>query len=204
MNRRDIVKSLISEFNYGSYLEIGVYRGFVIDNINIKEKDGVDPSPLCKHNCYKMTSDEFFKQLPSEKKYDLIFIDGFHDYKQVLKDVFNSLKHLSDNGTIALHDCNPPTEWHQRDIGEFTGRDSFNGTVWKAFVEYRFSRKDLVMFTIDCDWGVGIIRTKGGTVFEEANQQDANEILTYHWFAKNRKNALNLIGIEDFEKWIKG
>lgn len=199
MKRLDIIGALINKFWYRSYLEIGVYKGAVINNLNIEEKDGVDP--FCDCN-YKMTSDKFFEQLSEDKKYDLIFIDGMHEHKQVLRDISNSLNHLSLNGTIALHDCNPPTKWHQRDPSEFDGTGKFNGTVWKAFVEYRCNRKDLVMFVVDCDWGVGIIRSNGKNKFPDVSFSSNDNITDYEWFNKNRKNALNLIDILAFNKWL--
>ena len=40
----------------------------------------------------KITSDDFFKQ--NKKKYDCIFIDGLHTYKQVKNDILNSIKFM--------------------------------------------------------------------------------------------------------------
>jgi hypothetical protein len=180
-------------------LEIGVYLGSVFKNVDLEIKDGVDPAYDCN---YKMTSDKFFEQLPEDKKYDLIFIDGMHEHKQVLRDISNSLNHLSLNGTIALHDCNPPTKWHQRDPSEFDGTGKFNGTVWKAFVEYRYNRKDLAMFVVDCDWGVGIIRTYGKNKFPNAVFNANDNITDYEWLSNNRKRALNLIETSEFNEWI--
>jgi len=45
--------------------------------------------------------------------YDVIFIDGLHYYKQVLKDIKNSLKILNKDGFILVHDCLPRTLAHQ-------------------------------------------------------------------------------------------
>ena len=199
MTRLDIIKILINKFKFKSYLEIGVRNGTVINNINIEKKDGVDPAGNCN---YIMTSDKFFEQLPKETKYDLIFIDGLHEYRQSVRDVSNSLNHLSKNGIIVMHDCNPPTKWHQREPGEYNGTGKWNGTVWKSFIEHRKNRKDLTMFVVDCDWGVGIIKEKSKTKFPEIIVKEEDNVLDYEWLDKNRKMALNLIDGKKFMEWI--
>ncbi len=71
------------------------------------------------------------------------FIDGLHTEEQVDKDVENSLKHLSPNGTIMLHDCNPPTEWHQRSYEDFCSNPcEWNGTCWRSVVKLK-QRSDI-------------------------------------------------------------
>ena len=204
MTRIDVINMLIDKFGYKSYLEIGIYRGACFQNINVECKEGVDPNPVdfSDDRIGSMTSDEYFKTLPLDKKYDIVFIDGLHDHKQVVKDIENSLKHLTENGTIVLHDCNPPTEWHQREINEFDGTGKFNGTVWRGFVEYRSKHKDFNMFVVDCDWGIGIIQRNIKTEFPELVCSDQNDIFSYKWLEKNRQMALNLISPKDFNNWI--
>ena len=64
-------------------------------------------------NQYIQESDDYFSSLDKTIKYDLIFIDGLHLEHQVDKDINNSLNHLSENGVIIIHDCNPITERRQ-------------------------------------------------------------------------------------------
>ena len=49
-----------------------------------------------------MTSIKFFEELDVNEKYDIIFIDGCLYEYNVMTDVLNGLKHLSENGTIVL------------------------------------------------------------------------------------------------------
>lgn len=51
---------------------------------------------------YKMTSDEYFSKCTD--LFDLIFLDGWHQYDQTKKDIKNSLNHLNQDGIIACHD----------------------------------------------------------------------------------------------------
>ena len=171
MYRYDIINLISQRNGFKKYLEIGVYNpAFCFDNVNIEEKMGVDPGIEYAENPvkYKMTSDDFFHQLesgvldiPANYKWDIIFIDGLHISDQVLKDVNNSLNHLSDNGYIILHDCNPPDAFHQREDYCIDGiYFPWNGTVWKALYYLRAHSKDLKIGVVDTDWGTGII-TRG-------------------------------------------
>ena len=99
-SRIDIVKSIIDKKKYNSYLEIGTFKDELFNKINCKYKVGVDP--VSGGNVRK-TSDDFFKT--NSQKFDLIFIDGLHHYKQVKKDIVNSLNALNDKGIILMHDC---------------------------------------------------------------------------------------------------
>ena len=219
----DIINHLIKRNNYKTYLEIGVRdsrKNF--DKIEARYKTGVDPDPLfinektkrktdpiVKH--YKITSDEFFKGIVESRSitYDLIFIDDLHEEKQVTKDIQNSLLCLNEGGSIVVHDCNPPTEWHQRSVEEFeqSGKSGdWNGTVWKGFCNFRH-RSDLFMRTVDVDWGVGIIQQIPiDSIFLDSDDTklSSNPIMitapemNYKNFSENRSEWLNLISTKDF------
>ena len=202
MNKYEIMNKIIKKYDYVNYLEIGVrHPDGNFNLIDIEHKDGVDPVPMGDNGevNYPITSDEFFEFIKNHDiKYDLIFIDGLHLYEQVLKDISNSLNHLTDNGTIVLHDCNPITE--ARQVDEYDGYSAWNGTTWKAWVEYRCKRDDLDMFVIDADEGCGVIRKGSQEVWDKA---PLNKCIQYSYLENNRNKLLNLINLTEFEKWIK-
>ena len=136
-----------------------------------------------------MDSNEFFKQ--NHRKYDLIFIDGLHEYKQVKTDIHNSLKSLNPGGTIVVHDCNPQEEINQRVPMPHVG--SWNGDVWRAWVFYRHI-SPLTMYVIDADEGCGIIQKGWQLALDNCYH------LTFEQFAERRKKLLNLISEEE---WLK-
>ena len=191
-SRTSIINHLIKKNNYRKYLEIGVRKGNNFNKINVDYKVGVDPSPLFEsENLYKLTSDEFFKN--NNTKFDIIFLDGLHLEDQVDKDISNSLKVLSNNGIIIMHDCNPPSKFHQREEYEVSGTfPAWNGTVWRSFVKLRMKSSSLKLHCVDCDWGVGII-TKGNS-----KKISYIESLDYNNLEKDRVNLLNLISVEKF------
>lgn len=205
--RQDIINGLIQKNGYKKYLEIGVAEKYhCFDHINCETKHSVDP-------CYEIPdisvdynyeSDTFFTlleqnelDLPSTYKWDIIFIDGLHVSTQVDKDLKNALNHLSENGTIVLHDCNPPTIYHAREVreDETIAENYWNGTVWKVLYKYRATRPDLDIYTVDTDWGVGVI-TRGQQICCPFD----NPFYEFDLFDKNRKEHLNLISEEEFKK----
>ena len=199
MTRTDIINKLISDNCYDSYLEIGVpdpKRNY--EKILCKHKECVDPllddkferfSLEDSHRwlTYRMTSDEMFKKMPEEKKYDIIFIDGLHLEDQVDKDIFNSLKHLKENGYIVVHDCLPKCELHQV---EDRKTDIWNGSVWKSMP--KLSSYGIKYLTVDADYGCGIIQYGKMDVLPEPSK--------YTWkdFAESRDILMHVVSEKYF------
>lgn len=207
MNRTKIINILSSKINATSYLEIGVrIANENFNKINVKNKIGVDPGiEGCSEGTHLMTSDEFFEQ--NSQYFDLVFVDGLHEADQVERDIVNSLKFLNPNGYIICHDINPLIEERQwlkndprRNLYVKTEKESgnveyglWNGDCWKAWVKLRNTRPDLQMYTIDADFGCGVI-CKGSQEILNIPELDIN----YANLVKNRKNWLNLISVEEF------
>jgi hypothetical protein len=200
MTRLEIINYLIEQHSLNSYLEIGVSYGEVLNGCIAQNKIGVDPNyEIYKGYCslFHGTSNEFFKELAENAEFDIIFIDGLHEAEQVLADIKNSLTHLSPNGYIVLHDCNPPTKWHTRPYSEFLKdtNTNWNGTVYKGFIE-AYTQFGLPHYTVDDDWGVGILQKFPAT------KGIPNYKFNYDWdiFDKNRRIFLNLISEEEFKE----
>jgi hypothetical protein len=194
MLRTDIINYLIERYNYNSYLEIGVqFPHSNYDKIEIQNKVGVEPYPaqdLLHKHIVELTSDMFFKSLEDNVKYDIIFIDGLHTREQCREDILNSLKHLSDNGTILVHDCLPTAEYQT--THEDNGRE-WTGDVWKSIVDIK-AKDGLDVSTIDTDWGIGCIRLNADNVGFE-NLID----LTWENYELLRHKLLNIKTIEQWK-----
>jgi len=183
VSKTEIINYLIEKFKYKTYLEIGLEpRSLEFAKITAPNKIAIDPVKSSMVS-FVGTSDEFFAQ--NKIIFDIILIDGLHHSDQVVKDIENSLKFLSNNGTILMHDCNPTDELMQR-----IPRDTvmWTGDVWKAFVQYREQHPELLMFTVNTDYGVGIIRHS-----DKKHEFKAGAELSYYNFERNRKKWLNLI-----------
>lgn len=192
MKRTELLNKLVYKGGYASYLEVGsqdVTSNF--NQINVQHKVAVDPFPRNGVATFIGTSDEYFASLAPSVKFDLIFIDGLHHSDQVLKDIENSLNHLSKNGTIVCHDCLPSTEkMQERDDhgGEWTG------DVWKAIAKLRTERSDLSIVTVDTDYGCGIIRKGTSPLYEP----HTDEFLNYSYYASHKRQMLNVISVDTF------
>lgn len=194
MTRTDIINLFIEKYGYKSFLEIGTNNGMNLRKVNAQEKVGVDPNPVPMGEpvtTHKETSDSFF--FSNTRKFDIIFVDGLHEAEQVYKDIKNALKYLNKGGTIVCHDMSPIQEIHQRVPRETM---IWNGDCWKAFLQLRTERNDLEMFTVDTDWGCGVIR--------EGKQAKliVKEPITYENLEINRKKWLNLLTVDEFIKRI--
>lgn len=197
--RMDFIQALINKNNYHSYLEIGVNTGDTFLNIECDEKVGVDPDPESKATIF-LPSDDFFAHIPDDKKFDIIFVDGLHEWHQCYRDIINSIRHLSPNGTIVCHDMNPLYEdWiHNGNIETGKWYGVWTGDVYKAFVELRSIRTDVETALIyDLDMGMGIIRPK--QIGKPAIECNMDELDYTNWIA-NKQYLSGCIPYEVFEK----
>lgn len=191
-SRTEIIQKIINYKKFKFYLEIGCDKDENFSKILIDNKTGVDPVSGGTH---RMTSDNFF--LENTKKFDLIYIDGLHHYKQASKDIKNSIKVLNNNGIIVLHDCLPVKIWEQivpRIYGHWTG------DVWKAIVEAR-TFKDVDTYTCIADHGLSIIlkRPNRNLLTEEIKNF---ENLKFKQYYTGHQKLMNLINVSDIEKII--
>lgn len=209
--RRDVIINFLITLTEGkNYLEIGVRdpkKNF--ERIIAENKYSVDPGLEFDPNPvdFKMTSDFFFDKLQCNEikkltgvKFDVIFVDGMHIASQVDKDIENSLKFIKEDGFIVLHDCNPPSEFHQRESQDYKNspaRGLWNGTTWKAFYKYRHQEK-LYSICFDTDWGVGVISKRRLPLFNTLPKPIENNYFEFKWLDEKRTKFLNL---QDFESW---
>lgn len=232
MNRLDVLNLIIKQKNAKTYLEIGVQTGTIISKIQCPRKIGVDPEflfsfPLkikrlvgiTKFETYEYTSDYFFEHHAKKvlkDGIDVALVDGLHTYEQSKRDVENCLNYLNEGGIIVMHDCNPLNE-----AAAYTIKDHFNevrekvrnwdlpgwqgqwnGDVWKTVADLIVTRPDLTVFTLDMDYGLGVVakgsrNTNVPFTIDEVKQGD------YAFFEKNRKQLLNLKHPKFIREFIK-
>lgn len=156
LNHYDVIPHVVKKLNAGSYLEIGCAGDDCFQLIDVSYKVGVDPN---KGGTHRMTSDEFFLQ--NKQTFDVIFVDGLHEHTQVIKDVENALRCVSEGGVVFMHDV-LPASWQNavpRKKDKPKGVIAWNGDVWKAAFELA-GRSDLTFHIVTCRHGVGIIQKK--------------------------------------------
>jgi len=214
MNRVELIQSLMKQKCLANYLEIGVFNGHVLFRIKSTFKIAVDPeftfdavrkigktfiNPYNLFNKYfSKTSDDFFKEdaqdIFAQKKVEIALVDGMHEYEYALRDVENILHYLDEGGVIIMHDCNPVTREAARSYKEWeaAGKSGqWNGDVWKTIVHLRTFRKDIDVFVLDCDHGLGIITKRKPENNLNFSIHDINS-LSYEDLHANRKKLINL------------
>lgn len=141
------------------YLEIGIKKGSCFNVI----------APLCKEayavdilDCKKLIqqnknlqwfhgkSEDFLKQHNSDRKFDLVFIDGAHEHKISLNDFELVFPLVNDNGIILLHDTYPPSE-------PFIGK-SFCYDTYKTAENIRDNFPEYEFITLPFYFGISIFR----------------------------------------------
>ncbi|NQT76346.1 MAG: class I SAM-dependent methyltransferase [Bacteroidetes bacterium] len=167
----------------------------------------------------EVESDVFFSQyantLFDSQGIDVAFVDGLHEYQQAFRDVNNCLQYLNDGGVIIMHDCNPlnyagayPIKKSFDELtelvkaGQIPGwNDCWNGDVWKALVRLRIEHDDLNIFTLDLDWGLGIITKGRGEQIKNLSVEELNSA-DYYLLEARRKDLLNLQTLSCFKDFL--
>jgi len=226
MLHEDVIQKVIDYKKAKTYMEIDVDKGDCCFKIKAQKKIAIDPCfnftltttiKKCIKNprnifntYYSMTSDEFFKKSKANQKVDIVFIDGLHEYRQVLRDVDNCFSLLNEEGVILLHDCVPATakqamphealEKHIVEYGPWTG--PWMGDVWKAIIYLRSVRKDVNVFVLNCDSGIGIVTRGSAKGLLSFSREEISE-LTYKDLDENRETYLNLKEPSYLDEWLK-
>jgi len=186
MTRVELIQKVIDTKRFKKYLEIGSFKGESFFPVNCKYKIAVDPKfyiPIKRklkwiyknpHNLlnkyFEFTSDDFFnkkQKFIKNFKPEIVFVDGLHTFKASLLDVLNSLKIISKNGVIIMHDCLPPhkagatyansyLEAAHMNLEGWTGE--WTGDVWKTIM-YLIQKYNthLKVHVLNTDYGLGYI-----------------------------------------------
>jgi hypothetical protein len=72
---------------------------------------------------YNMNFSEFYQKYNNEK-YDLIYIDGSHEYNDVKEDIINFKNLIKENGIICGHDYNSSCPGVKKAVNEVFGENN--------------------------------------------------------------------------------
>lgn len=173
------------------YLEIGCANNALFHSVFADNKIGVDPQSGGTH---RMTSDEFFEN--NKQKFDVIFIDGLHEFQQVHNDLLNSIKCLKKGGIIAFHDM-IPRNWLEEHMPRINS--VWTGDVWK--VAFELLQATGVDFKIvKADHGVGVLRLTGDKI-DVPDLSDHLRSKRFEYFCKNY-SSLPIIEINVLKDWV--
>lgn len=101
------------------YLEIGVFDGTTLEAVRTSRSIGVDPAPRIRAgvttprgiDLHRVPSDDYFADLDArdpEATFDVVFVDGLHEFRQAYRDIANALRRLRRGGLVLVDDVVPP------------------------------------------------------------------------------------------------
>jgi hypothetical protein len=141
-------------------------------------------------------------------KYDIMLVDS-SSHECSMRDLSYALSALVDGGILVVHDCDPPGE--RPTSSAFHSGDSC-GVTYAAFVEFVLSRDDIDYYTVDTDFGCGVIKKRGSLpsphrlsavpatevrrLFWETIRGD--ETLRYVAFKERKRELLRMISVREF------
>lgn len=148
------------------------------------------------------------KLLRSGERFDVVFVDPYHTYAASLRDLVYGLQLVKPNGIVLVHDCFPPNE--------FSASPSFISGEWcgltfAAYLDIVLFNSEFQYFTIDSDYGCGIIyradqfsqfpyASKNSELIQEWRMLSLRE--KYTFFEKHHLELLNLMPPDEFQKLI--
>lgn len=193
-NHTQLLNYLASKYELQAYLEIGVQNpNNNFDKINCRYKIGCDPDVTNDVRIYEGTSDQYFigyGQEGDKTMLDLIFIDGLHHSDQVKRDFENSLRCLTDNGFILIHDTMPDDE-----STTHVPRDSkmWHGDVYKfAMTLNTYDDIGFITFPIDCGCTL-VWKIPGKKGLPQVH------IMDWHTYKKIGNVLLNVVPVKEIE-----
>jgi Methyltransferase domain len=215
MRKYEIVNTLIARNAYQTYLEICTaiagQRFSRIDRGRLRHchrlmyrcptsfQDGSEIT-------LRSTNDDISHLLKKDpaQPYDLIFIDAHHTLECSARDLQTALEMLSPAGAIVVHDCSPPTKavatpWFHP--------GSWCGVMYCAYIDFVFSHPDLAYYTVDTDFGCGVIKrastshalpSNSNQLIHLWHQERTRQPDMFDFFRQHRQALLHLIPVKDF------
>ena len=216
LQKYDMINALAKKNGYRSYLEICTTttggRFWKIDRKQLRichrllyrcPEQFADGDEIT----YRSASESIENLLPSGPWYDIVFVDPWHSFECSMRDLQAGLSVLREDGVMIVHDCCPASkEWASLQ----PVKGCWCGVTYCAYIELLLSRRDLTYYTVDTDYGCGVIKKKPregapkpehGVTDELAerwrNQRSQNADM-FELFCNHKRELLNLISVEDF------
>ena len=137
-------------------------------------------------------------------KVDICLVDAFHTYDCTTRDLACAYELLADGGVLVVHDCSPPNEaWASPTFASL----DWSGESYRSYLDFVFTRDDLDYYTVDVDYGCGIIfKNRAVDMAGPVNPNLVAEWFDVHndsqlalrFFFKNRAALLRLISGKNF------
>jgi Methyltransferase domain len=139
--------------------------------------------------------------------YDVILVDGWHEYDNAFDDLTSALFLLRPGGTVVVHDCMPPDAEHATPAYH---DGPWCGVSYEAFLDVVLANR-LSYLTVDTDYGCGIIQKADpyaclpvqdpsrDRAIAGWRSRERGAATSFEYFQAHRKDLLNTIDAGDFD-----
>jgi hypothetical protein len=140
--------------------------------------------------------------------YDVILVDGWHEYDNAFNDLTSALSLLRPGGTVVVHDCMPPDAEHATPEHH---DGAWCGVSYEAFLDVVLATNRLSYLTVDADYGCGIIQKADPYACLPAQDPSRDRAIagwrsrerasatSFEYFQTHRNDLLNTIEAGDFD-----
>ena len=213
MQKYEIVNALVARYGYLNYLEICTpitgHRFSRIDRRSLQcchrlmyrctpdFQDGLEVT-------YRNESEHIGRMPDAATPYDIIFVDPFHTFECSIRDLHLAFETVRPGGTIVVHDCCPAKKEMCQPTFQPGG---WCGVTYRAYIEFVLCQQDLAYYTVDTDYGCGVIK-KGNAhqadpetrrkLWELWSLRKLNDPEMFEFFVQHRRELLSLISVRDF------
>jgi hypothetical protein len=219
VKKSDVINILNKKHGFRRYLEISSLttgRDFAkVDATNLDKKERLayrwpdghsDGAPVTFSTPQPYSCRLLEYLLFTGQRYDSIFVDPYHSYACSYADLSGAFALLEPGGVMIVHDSGP----HDPALLCPEYREGFwCGLTYAAFIDFTLRRRDLSYYTVDCDYGCGVIY-KQRILMPYASTEKRSHLL-FDWdiarhdddtrlqfYLENRASLLNLITEAEF------
>ena len=149
--------------------------------------------------CLKTISDE-------GRRFDIALVNSWHEYATSWRDLVEGFLLIREGGTLVVHDCLPPRP--EIAVANYIPGE-WCGVGYQAYVDFISQRRDLAVYTVDTDYGCGVIRkladpspesatSAGAELLGDWRSKRGDPMEAFAFFQAHKQVLLNLITTEEF------
>jgi hypothetical protein len=138
--------------------------------------------------------------------FDVALIDSWHEFGTSWRDLVEGFRLIRAGGSLVVHDGLPPSA--EIAVPQYVPGE-WCGVSYRAYVDFISERNDLAVYTVDTDYGCGVIRKLAEP--SQANATGAGLELLCDWrskrddpmaafafFQAHKRVLVNLITTDEF------
>jgi hypothetical protein len=139
-------------------------------------------------------------------RFDIALVDSWHEYATSWRDLVAAFLHIRDGGTLVVHDCLPPRS--ELAVANYI-QGEWCGVGYQAYVDFISQRRDLAVYTVDTDYGCGVIRklanpsrecatSAGADLLADWRGKRGDPMEAFAFLQTHKQVLLNLITSDEF------